>query len=55
MLTHYNDTRISLIIDVKRAADSEIGRLVNRARSGDSRYKLQPCFVEVPTPSGGGI
>lgn len=55
MLTSFEDTRIGLIIDVNRPADSAIGQLISRSRAGDSRFIVQPNFIAVPTPPGGGI
>lgn len=55
MLTAFEDMRRGLVIDVGRRADTPVGRLAEKARSG-GRYLLQPCFVKVEGAlEGGGI
>ena len=48
MLTSFDDTRASLIIDVKRNPESSIGQLAAKAKSEDNegRYLLQPAFAK---------
>lgn len=48
MLTLFDDTRASLIIDVKRNPESSIGQLAAKAKSEDNegRYLLQPAFAK---------
>lgn len=42
MLRDFEDTRVSLIIDTNRPADTPIGKLATLAREGHPRYLLQP-------------
>ncbi len=48
MLTSFDDTRASMIIDVKRNPESSIGQLAAKAKSEDNegRYLLQPAFAK---------
>ena len=48
MLTAFDDTRNSLIIDVGRSPESNIGRLATQAKSEDNkgRFLLQPAFAK---------